>query len=396
MQKFNAPPATIEVRLTRLDEPSMEGGAAGQRPRAFLRRYASFLIFVIGPVLLSAIYFFGMAADRYETQAQYVVRTANAPSAGALQNIVQGGGVIRSADDAYITHAYIQSRDAMKELLKRVDLLSMLGRPGLDFLWRYPSPFGYHSDERLYKRLQSHVSVVFDRTTGITTLKVQAFTPEDSRAIAQTLLENAEQLVNRLSERGRQDAVASAELEVTSSRNSAIAAQARITQFRSRNSVVDPGKVSTSSQETIARLALESAQIGAQLRATQRASPNSPQIETEKVRIAALEEQIMKERQRLAGEDASLAPLIAEYESLMLERQLMEQTFGSNLTALEAARTDSLRQRLFLDQIAAPYTPDYAAYPYRLANIAAIFAIAWTVFALLRRFYNDAKAHAEN
>lgn len=396
MQKFNAPAADAEIRLTRVDPVAAPEGKRSRRAGgALVRRHIDFIGLVILPTLLAAIYFLGMAADRYELQTQYVIRAPSAPVGGALSALVQSDGAFRSVDDAYITHAYIQSRNAMQELLEKIELPALFGRPKLDLLWQYPPPFLKHSEERLYRRLQSHVNVTFDRTTGITTLRVQAFAPEDSRAIASALLANAERLVNRLSERGQHDAVATAETNVTMDRKAAIAAQERITEFRRRNSVIDPGKVSASSHETIARLALESAQIEAQVMATQRSSPSSPQIETDKGRIAALESQILKERQRLAGTDASLAPLIAEYETLVLERQFAEQAFGSSLTALEVARAHGLRQRLFLEQISPPHLPDYAAYPYRILGIIVVFALSWAAFSILKRLVLDARHHAE-
>jgi len=394
MQKFNAPPTESEIRLTRLD--LMPRGVHAAARRSFLRQWGGATIAVVLPTLISAVYFLGMAADRYETQAQYVIRTAGASTGGPLQGLVQNATVMRSADDAYISHAYIQSRDAMNGLLERIDLLELLGRPPLDLLWRYPPPFREHNAERLYKRLKSHIVIDLDRNTGITTLKVQAFTPEDGRLIARVLLENTEQMINRLSERGRRDAISSAEADVETTRKAALAAQQRITEFRSRHSVIDPGKVSASAQETIARLVLEGAQIGAQVRAMQRASPNNPQIEGDKIRIAALEEQILKERQRLAGSEVSLAPLIAEYESLMLERQLTEQTFGSALAALEVARADALRQRLFLDQISVPSAPDSAGYPYRMLGIFLVLAFSLSSYLVLRHFAIDAASHDEH
>lgn len=395
MQKFNAPASDVHLVLTRVGPSPGSHMVPEDGRKSLLRRHAGFVALVVTPTLLAILYFFGLAADRYETQAQYVLRVPGAGIGGPLQSLVQSGTVMRSADDAYITHAYMQSRDAMNELLERIDLVALLGKPKLDFLWRYPPPFRNHNQERLYQRLKSHIQVAFDRTTGITTLKVQAFTPDDSQAIAKALLENAERLVNRLSERGQHDAVASAQSDVAMTRQAAVAVQERITDFRRRNSVVDPGKVSVSAQETIARLALESAQIGAQVRAMQRASPNNPQMEADKVRVGALEEQILKERQRLAGSEASLAPLIAEYESLVLERQFTEQTFGSALAALEVARADGLRQRLFLEQISAPHSPDYASYPYRLLSVLIVLVVSWSIFSVVRRFVIDARRHAE-
>ena len=397
MQQFDPESVDTNSRLIRLDGNGGDASSAQSDGGGLsrLRPSRAFVFLVLLPTLIAAAYFLLLAADRYESEARYVVRAPGSGTINPLQSLVQSGGIVRSADDAFISHAYITSRTAISDLIRDVDLLTLLARPRLDPLWQYPGPFGRHSIERLFKRMQSHIKVSFDRSTGITTLKVIGFTPQDSRAIAAALLRNAELLINRLSERAHSDAVQSAESDVTLARQTATSAQDQLTKFRHLNSVVDPAKVSASYQETIARLALESAQVSAVLKSIEKASPNNPQIETESLRIAALEDQIAKERQRLAGADGSLAPLLAEYETLTLNRQFAEQTFASALSALEAARADGLRQRLFLEQISEPSEPDYPAYPYRIGGILVTLVLAWMIFWILRRFYSDAVGHVE-
>lgn len=358
-----------------------------------LRLSPTFALIVVLPVVLAGVYFGMLAADRYETEAKFVVRSPGAAMAGQLASLVQGSSVIRSSDDAYIVHAYIASRDAMRTLIKEIKLLDILARSQTDLLWRYPGLLRAHNEERLHKHLQSMIHVHFDSTTGISTLKVQAFEPADAQVIAQALLRNSELLINRLSERGQADAVEAALRDVDTSRKTAVAAQQVVTDFRTRHSMVDPTKISTSAQETISRLALETAQTSAQLAELERASPQSPQIAAFRLRISALEGQIFKERKSLAGADGSLAPLIAEYERLMLEREFAERTFGSALTALEIARADAHRQRLFLEQISLPTPPDYARYPYRLLSLLLVLALGLATHSIVRRVLVEIRSH---
>ncbi|MEQ1710894.1 MAG: capsule biosynthesis protein, partial [Hyphomicrobium sp.] len=110
--------------------------------------------------------------------------------------------------------------------------------------------------------------------------------------------------------------------------------------------------------------------------------------------IAAFEEQMAVERQALAGSDSSLAPLIAEYERLSLEREFAERAFASSRTALDFARIDAERQKLFIEQISVPSRPDYPKYPYRLLSTLGVFILLSFMYAVARRLVADARGHA--
>lgn len=359
-----------------------------------LRHNKPFVVFVVVPTFFAALYYVVLAADRFEAESRFVVRSPGATATSQIASLVQGSSIVRSADDAHIVQAYIGSRDAVRKLVADINLLDMLNRPQFDVLWRYPGFLFAHNEERLWKHVQSLVSADYDQTTGISTLRVQAFWPGDAKRISDALLGESEVLINRLSERAQADAIRTAREEVETSRKRVLEAQERLTAFRNRESIVDPTRVSTSALETISRLALETAQTNAQLAELQQASPQSPQSNTLKLRIAALEEQIVKERRLLAGSDNSLALLLAEYERLVLEREFGERTFASALSALEVARVDAQRQRLFLEKISNPIAPDYAKYPYRLLGMLMVFAVAFMLYGIGRRFVADMRSHA--
>lgn len=366
-----------------------------QRFRVVVRRNRWFFYLAIVPTILFAVYFGLIAADRYEVESRFVVRAPAGAAANQIASIMQGSSIIRSADDAYAVHAYISSRDAVAELAKTLDLPAIFNRSSSDLLWRYPGFLRSANRERLWTHFQRYIDLDFDHTTGISTLRVTAFRPEDARDIATALLDNSEQLINRLSERAQGDTVRTANAEVARLRAEAIQSQEMMTKFRIRESMVDPSKVSAAALETIARLSLEVAQTNAQLNEVQRSAPQSNQITQLKTRISAIEEQITKERQMLAGGDKSMANRLAEYERLLLEREFAERGFASALTQLEVARLESQRQRLFLERISTPGLPDFPRYPYRLLNTFIAFLLLWLFYRIVARLVEDVRTHAE-
>ncbi|MGE0700079.1 MAG: capsule biosynthesis protein [Hyphomicrobiaceae bacterium] len=391
-----SPPRAVEL------VPVGQSGQRRPRPevasamrRAAFRRHLVFGLMVVLPTLATAIYLLLFAASRYEAEARFVVRSPSNGAASQLASLMQGTTIVRSADDAYIVHAYLNSPDILRRLVSSANLLELLARPEADFLWRYPLPFLAHNEERLRRHMQWMINVDYEYTSGISTLKVQAFRPEDAKALAEAMLAESELLINRLSERAQTDAIATAEREVELTRRKAREMHARVTDFRHRVGMIDPGHVSKAAFETISKLALEMAQTNAQLAEVEKASPQSTQISSLRYRLTALDSQIKAEQKQLAGSDTSLAPLIAEYERLSLEREFAERTFASALTTLEAARLDTQRQRLFLERIAAPAKPDYARYPSRLLSVLGVLAICWMIHGILGQLVRDAISHAE-
>lgn len=369
--------------------------------RADLKRHRvsrlplAFVMVVAVPTLAAALYFGLVAADRYEAVSQFVIRSPGSATTSQLASLVQGSTIIRSADDAFIVQAYLASRDVVRKLVETADLRTRLARPEADFLWRYPSPFLPHNEERLHRHMQRMVTVDYDFSTGITTLKVQAFRPDDAKALAEEMLVASEALINRLSDRARTNAVAAAELEVERARERAREVQARVTAYRNEIGMIDPGRVSASALETITRLSLEAAQTSAQIAEIEKSSPQSTQIVTLQHRTGALDAQIRKEQARLAGSSVSLAPSIAEYERLMLEREFAERTFASALSGLEAARLDTERQRLFLERISSPVAPDYPQYPMRFVSVLGVLLISGAIFGIGRMLARNAREHED-
>jgi capsular polysaccharide transport system permease protein len=287
-------------------------------------------------------------------------------------------------DDSYAVRDYLTSRDALQLLLDKDDLREVLARGGDDWLWRFPSPLTGHTNEDLYKLYQSLVTVDYDSSSGVTTLRTEAFRADDAKRIASVLMTGAESLVNNLNERARSNAIALAQSEVTRNQQAAIKAEDLVTAFRDRESVIDPTQYSDTVLKTVGELSLQLVEARAQLEVTRQASPSSPQIAPLRARITAIQQQMDQERAILAGDDKSLAPRIAEYERLTLMRGFAEKNYVSALNLLEAARLDAQRQQAYVEQVVAPRAADEPKYPKRLPWIVGTFLVGCTLVRLFR------------
>jgi capsular polysaccharide transport system permease protein len=330
---------------------------------------------VLLPTLLAIVYYGAFASDRYVSEARFVIRTASKASSltGGLGALMELVGMSRSEDDAYAVRDFLTSRDAMHELEARVDLPSLYRHREADPFIRYPSLLFRPSDEGFFRYFEHRLSVVVNNSTGLTTLKIEAFRPEDATKIAETMLELGEGLVNKLNARMQADAVRVAAAEVARTEQLSIDKQVAVTAFRNRELILDPTASSTMVVELIGKLAANLADVRTQIAETQANAPGSPQMQSMRQQAAAIEQQIQTERARVANNTDGLADKIEQYERLILEEKFSEQALTQAMTALELARVDARRQQLFLERVVEPGVPDEAIMPERWSSVFTVF-----------------------
>lgn len=380
-----------DSRITFLG-PTGDNGRTTSGAGSVLSRIPVAFLLVVGlPTLLTAIYFLFIATPRYVSEARFVVRAAGQEQPSGLGVALQGVGLSAAATDSFAVHEYIKSRDSLANLTSRYDVAAMLRARAADPLSRYPRLWESSSNESLYKGFQRFVTVGYETSSGISTLRVEAFTPQDAEHMAEGLLDGGEALVNRLNERSAARAVDDAERAVVDAETRLNAIQTRLTSYRNQQGMIDPTVSATEGSALIGQLLSNVATLRAERAELAGQAPNSPQLPLIDTRIAAFERQIDLERQKIAGGSDSLATKISGYEALALERELADRALGAASTGLDSARLDARRQKLYLERIVSPGVPDRPSEPKRLFAILAVFitslliyGIGWLVWAGLR------------
>lgn len=362
------------------------GGGGG------LRRLGTALLLL--PSFLTILYFAVVASDRYVSEAVFIVRSAHQGIGGGLGSFLQITGIARSQDDAFSVHEYIRSRDAVHDLEEMLPLRDMFARPEADFVARWPGPLRGDSAVELTEYFRERVEVLYDSITGISTLRVQAFRPEDADAIARALLDLSENLVNRMNTRIRNDAIRFAQAEVEEAERRLVEAQLAITGFRGRELMLDPEQSSLALAELVGGLASQLALIEAQIRQVEATSPASPQLQSLRETAIALRAQISAERAQLTGTSANLAAKVAEFERLTLEQEFLVKNLAEARRALESARNEARRQQLYLVRIAEPRPADNATEPRRLRAIFVILACTLLLGFVGWLIWTGAREHA--
>ncbi len=355
--------------------------------------WAPFLIVVVLPTLLAGVYFAAFAADRYVAEARFVVRSAERGAASGLGALLQTTGIAAAPGDAHLVRAYIESRDALAELDDRVDFAAMMGRDARDFLARWPNALEGDSFEALYDYYGRRIQVTQDMGSGVSTLRVEAFSSEDARQVAATLLEQSEAFVNRMNARALADTLDLARGEVALAEARTRDNQRAFAEFRQREGMVSPVADSEAQMALVARLAAERAGLEAEARRLAASAAASPQLPALRARIAALDSQVAAERAALVGRSDALAGSYAEFETLLLEQEFAAEALLAARAALEQARAEAQRKQRYLETVVEPRAPDEARQPQRLIMTLSVAATAFLLYAVGWLLWVNAREH---
>jgi capsular polysaccharide transport system permease protein len=358
-----------------------------------LYRILPFVFVVIVPTLVVTAYYLYFAADIFVSEARFVVRGPTSASPGMISSLLQTAGVGRAQDDTYAVQEYIMSRDALTQLIKTEKLPEVFERPEADIFSRFPLFLRGRSFEHFYEYYTNHVAVELDSATGVSKLTVKTFRAEDAQRIANALLTSAEDLVNRMNDRQRENAMRDARKEVGLAEKRVQSVAANIADFRNRESILDPTKQSVPMLQGIFELQQALVRTNIQLAQLAASSPQSPLIADFKQRASALQAQINDAKSKVTGNGTSLVPKIAAYDMLTLQREFADRGLASATASLEAARTQAERQQLYLDTIVSPNRADYPAYPKKISSIAVVFFSFLGIYSVSKLLLAGAREH---
>lgn len=357
------------------------------------------LVFVVLPSLLFFLYAAFWQTRGYEAEARLTVRGAqefrgsSGDASSIVNRIANGGpGSKSTIQDAYIVLNYIKS----------VAIIADLG--GAEYLEKYysSSKFDIFSRlktgdkiEDLLEYWLSRVTASVDTVSGIVTLKVEAFAPDDASQIAQDIVRRSEILINEITERSRRDAVKRAEVEVSRSADRLAATRDKLTAFRDETAVFDPATRAKSIAELITKLTLDKIAIENSL-ATLDSSlgPDSPSFRFQRTKLATIEQQIAELNRTLTGPHNSkaLSAQLATFERLKLDEQFDELIYKISQSAYQHARQELERRQLYLVVVVAPSKPEEAKYPKVFSSSLLLLAasfIFWSIGALVVASISD-------
>lgn len=343
----------------------------------------SFVVWVLVPVTITAVYLWGVAADKYASYAGFLVRSeqssiGTAEGLGGILSIVQGDG-----QETNILYKFIQSRSLVDRVNERVNLRELWSKQPQDWVFSYndgPNP------EDLVRYWNQNVKIFYDQ--GMLDLRVTAFDPVDAQLIAQTIIDESQSVINQLNAVARRDSLRYAEEDLNTALHRLKDARAAVQTFRSQNNIVDPTAfvggqegVLTSLQQQLADAMVQLGMLKAN------AQSGDSRISQAELRIDIINQQIEEERAKIGDEsssteNSSTANIVSRYEILEVDRQYAESAYAVTKSAYDIARAQSDRQTLYLAQYVTPTIAVEPEYPERaklLGLVLGFLMLTWLI-----------------
>ena len=363
----------------------------------------SFILLVLLPVCAAAYYYAYIAADRYAVEVKFAIRSPGGAASLDLLGMVTGATSAGSTQaDSYMVVEFIKSRQLLDAISDRIDLKALYATDKADFLTRMDADATREEQAEYLKRM---LSVYYDSTSQIITVEAQAFTPEDAVAVTESVIEATSQLVNKVSERARQDTVRLAEGELSHTETALKAQRAAIAVFRETQQKIDPTATVAAQENVLAQLQGELSRTLTEMSSLREfLAEDAPSVRVLKSQIDSIERQIVSERARVGsggaaapdqtgGSGESLNLVVSQYEELMVDLEFRQRAYLSSLASLEAARVEAVRQQRYVAAFVLPSFPEEAIYPKVTTSLSLIAVIAFLIWGVTSMFVQIVREH---
>lgn len=362
----------------------------------WLRKRRWFILLVIVPTIMAAVYFSLFATDVYVSESRFVVKSPDQKHSqiSSLANIIQTTGLSSGQEQTNEVLAFIRSRDALHELEKHPGVRERFGSPSADFFSRFPQPFSNDSFEDLYAFYGKMVGASVDSETGTAILNVKAYSAEDAYRINRRLLELSEGMINRLNTRAQANGVAEAQKQVDLAAARTRAARVALAEYRNAQALVDPDKQAEGVLDITNNMIAQRAALQAHLDLMRSLTPRNPSIPALKDRISAISAQIASQDSRVVGTTTGIASKMGNYENLVVEQEFATENLNAANAALVQARADAHKQQFYLERVVSPNLPDEPSLPKRLLSVLVVAATATCLYFIGWMFLVGILEHA--
>lgn len=355
---------------------------ARRRQRRMILLFARLAVFVLLPTLLAGIYYYRIATPLYGTKSAFVIQQAEAQATGL--GAMFRGTQFATSQDSITVQSYLQSRDAMLRLDADLGFKAHFSQPWIDPVQRL-SPDATNEDAyRVYKR---NVRIGYDPSEGLVNLEVIAADPVVSQKFSEALIGYAEEQVDQLTQRLREDQMKGARDSYQDAERKVAAAQQKVLALQEKLGVLDPKTETTVIMNQVSTFEVQLRKKELELQALlDNSNPNQARVDGARADIERLRMTIADLRAEMtqggAG-TASLASVTGQLRIAEADLETRQLMLSQALQQLETARIEANRQVRYLSLGVSPVAPDEATYPRAFENTLLAFLVFGGIYLMM-------------
>jgi len=354
-----------------------------RRKLALLLTRLSFFVFI--PTIIVGYYFMFMATPMFATNSEFVIQQADSTgsSAGGLGGMFQGTGMA-TQQDSIIVQSYLASRAALVRLDEDHGFRAHFSAPEIDSVQRLTPDA---TNEALFELYQKRVKISYDPTEGILRMEVIAATPEASQEFSESLIEYAEEQVDQLTRRLREDQMAGALASYQSAETRRSEALAEWLKIQESTDIINPAATTGAIISQVSALKSQRQQLQLSLAGKLSVSrPNQAQVDGLRAQITNLDTLINDLRSQMTSTSDGGNSIASDNTRLRLAEEnynfqtvLVQQA----LAQMEATQIEANRQVRYLSMGVEPVAPDEATYPRAFENTMLAFLIFSGIYLMI-------------
>jgi capsular polysaccharide transport system permease protein len=384
LSKTMLPSTEVGPALSREEEISrIQRDLAKRRRKRLALLMARLSFFVFLPTVIAGYYFFAVATQMYSTKSEFLILQADGGAGGAIGGLLSGTQFATNQDSIAV-QSYLQSKDAMLRLDRDLGFKAHYLQEEIDPIQRLTAD---PTNEDAYKIYKKNIKIGYDPTEGVIRMEVIAADPATATEFSRRLISYAEERVNSLSEKKREDQMRDAVQAFEEAQAERRAAQQALVDLQVQGSILDPEAVIASIRTQINNVEVQLQEKRLQLAALlDNARPNQSRVEGARADVGRLEELLAELNSKMTDVsqgDNSLAQLAVRIQMAQADLLTRDMLLQSALQAVETTRTEANRQVRYLTISVEPVPSEEPSYPRAFENTLLAFLVFGGIYLLV-------------
>ena len=354
-----------------------------RRRRKLMLLMARLCFFVFLPTFIAGWYFYVAATPMYSTKSEFLILQADNAGGSGIGGLL-AGTQFATNQDAIAVQSYLESKDAMLRLDRDVGFKSHFSQDWIDPIQRLAPDA---SNEQAYKVYKKNVKIGYDPTEGVIRMEVSAADPELSAEFSRALISYAEERVNNLTEKKREDQMREALAAFEKAEADRRVAQEDLVRLQQEGALLDPEGVIGSLRSQISSYEVQLQERQLELAALMdNTRPNQARVDGVSGDIRRLEALLAELNTRMTdasrGEN-SLARLTARIQMAQADLATRDMMLQSALQQVEQTRMEANRQVRYLTTSVLPVASQEPSYPRSFEDTILAFLIFSGIYLMV-------------
>lgn len=355
---------------------------ARRRRRKLFGLFARLAAFVFLPTFVVGFYFYRIATPMYASDSEFLILQADG-GPGSIGGLL-AGTQFATTQDSISVQSFLESKEALLLLDRDAGFSDVFKQEVIDPIQRLSPDATLEDAYKLFKRM---ITIGYDPTEGVIRMEVVAPDAQTSTEFSERLISYAEDRVNALSGKKREDQMRDALESFEAAQEARRQAQEELIELQLQGAVLDPENVIASLRARINEIEILVQDKELELAALQdNLRPNKAKVDGVKADIARLEkvlEQLNAEMQDASDGENSLARLSVRIQIAQADLAARDMMLQTAMQQMESTRSEANRQVRYLTVSVNPIPSQEPSYPRKFENTILAFLLFAGIYLMI-------------